>query len=165
MAHIEFETPFIEAEFHATDLTCTVFEGTAAPNPPLPAPVGVIRSNQDWGVTVKWRTEGTLVPVIPGVWHLNLHLEALGLGTDLRLPAGEVLVPLTPGPSPQDYNIDINIPAGTVPVPPHETQPYKLVATITHSFCPDVPNQPHHGPSSMAGYHEGGIIQFYNPAP
>ena len=161
MPHIEFETPFIEAEFHVTDLTCTVFEGPATPTPPLPAPTGVIRSNQDWGVRVQWTTEGTLVPVIPGEWHLNLNLEAMGPGMDLRLPAGEIHVPLTPGPSPQTYAVDMNFPAGTVPVPPHETQPYKLVATITHSFCP----QGDSGPSSMAGYHEGGIIQFYNPAP
>jgi len=163
MTNIQFETPFIEAEYHVTDLSCTVYEGPATPAPPLPAPVGVIRSNQEWGVYVKWTTEGTLVPVIPGYWHLNLNLEAMGPGQDLRLPAGELLVPLTPGPSPQTYNVDMHFLSNVVPVPPHATQTYKLIATITHSFCIDEQN--YHGPSSMAGYHEGQIIQFYNPAP
>jgi len=126
----------------------------------LPAPIGVIQAPQEWGVVVNWTTEGTLVPVIPGVWHLNLNLEAMGPGTDLRLPAGEIHVPLTPGPSPQVYAVDMHFLPGAVPVPPHATQPYKLVATITHSFCAD-----EGGPSSMAGYHEGQIVQFYNPAP
>jgi hypothetical protein len=161
MPHTSFEVPFIETEYHVTDLGCTVYEGPTTPAPPLPSPVGVIRSNQEWGIIVKWTTEGTLVPVIPGEWHLNLNLEAMGPGTDLRLPAGELHVPLHPGPSPQIYEVDMHFPTTAVPVPPHETQAYKLVATITHSFCPEGDS----GPSSMAGYHEGQIIQFYNPAP
>ncbi len=161
MPHTTFEVPFIETEFHVTDLRCTVYEGPATPTPPLPSPIGIIRSNQDWGVLVEWTTEGTLVPVIPGVWHLNLHLESIGPGPELRLPANEVHVPLTPGPSPQKYSVRIDIPAGTVPTPPHETQPYMLLTTITHSFC----EQPPYQPSSMAGYHEGPILQFYNPGP
>lgn len=160
MPHIEFETPFLEAQYHVTGLSCTVYEGPAAPSP-LPDPIGVIRSNQDWGVYVQWTTEGSLVPVIPGYWHLNLNLESMGPGADLQLPAGELHVPLHPGPSPQTYFVDMNFPAGTVPSPPHQTRAYKLVVTITHSFC----DEPDNGPSSMAGYHEGQIIQFYNPAP
>lgn len=161
MPDTTFETPFIETQFHVVDLKCTIFEGTAVPAPPLPAPLGIIRSNQDWGVLVQWTTTGSLVPVIPGVWHLNLHLESIGPGPELRLPAGEIHVPLTPGASPQSYAVPIYVPAGTVPAPTHATQPYLLVATITHSFCEQGP----YSPSSMAGYHEGPILQFYNPGP
>lgn len=163
MAHEDFEIPFTETQFHVDHLLAHVHEGPASGplTPPLPAPIGIIRTDQDWSVHVHFHTTGSLVPVLQGVWHLDLYLERMGPGPDLRLPIGPpegLDVPLTPGSSPQFYNPFINISAGTVPASPsgHPTA-YKLVITVAYRYC-------RNGAFGlMAGFVEGPMIQFYTP--
>ncbi len=163
MAHESFETPFDEAQFHVDHLLAHVHEGAASG--PLagvqPVPIGVIRTDQDWSVHVHWHTEGNLVSILQGVWHLDLYLERMGAGPDLKLPVGPpegLEIPLTPGSSPVFYNPFITVAAGTVPAPP-STHPvvYKLVTTIAYKYCPDG------NFGLMAGFVEGPMVQFYTP--
>ncbi len=161
MTNQMFETPFLEEQFHVPNLGAHVHEGTVSSGstPPLPAPIGVIRTDQDWSVHVYWRTEGNLVPILRGIWHLDLYLERMGPGPDLRLPLSDGLdLPLAPASSPVDYNEFINVAAGTVPIPASDHPVvYKLVTTITYKYC----SKGKFG--LMAGFVEGPMIQFYTP--
>jgi hypothetical protein len=161
MAHVSFETPFTEAQFHITNLEAPVHEGPASPAPPLPAPIGIIRTDQQAHVHLHWDTEGSLVPLLQGFWHVDLYLERMGPGADLKAPVGPpegIDVALTPGPSPRHYDVLIDISPSTLPLPPVDhPQNYMLVTTITYKFCKDG------GFGLMAGFVEGPMVQIYRP--
>lgn len=159
MAHVSFEVPFEEKQFHIQHLVAHVHEGPAAPTPPLPAPIGIIRTDQEAHVHLHWHTTGSLVPLLQGYWHVDLYLERMGPGPDLRVPVGPpegIDVPLTPGPSPQVYNVNIDISPSALPIPTVDhPQNYMLITTITYKFCKD------RGFGLMAGFVEGPMVQFY----
>jgi hypothetical protein len=157
MPNPTFETPFVDSQFLVTDLYAHVHEGIINPNPPLPAPINIIRVDQDWSLHVHWDTTGSLVSLLKGYWHVDLYLERMGPGADLKLPVGPpegIDVALTPGAGTQHYNVFINVPPGSINVPDHP-QNYKLVVTITYKFCRDG------GFGLMSGFVEGPMIQLY----
>ncbi|MCP4423259.1 MAG: hypothetical protein GY803_02075 [Chloroflexi bacterium] len=164
MSHQSFETPFLEEQFHIEHLLAHVHEG-AAPGPILPGeqplPIGIIRTDQDWTLHVHWHTTGNLVPILRGVWHLDMYLERMGPGPDRHLPVGGFEIPLTPNVSGTAvYNPFIVIPAGTVPAgPDNHPVAYRLVATITYKY--DSADSAPFG--LMAGFVEGPMVQFYTP--
>jgi hypothetical protein len=118
-------------------------------------PVTIIRSDQDWKVHVHWTLSGKLNEFVCGEWCLNLFLESIGPGRELRLPDEELHVHLKPQPYETRYWETICIPAGRVPVDMCGT-PYKLVVTVTYLT-------PKGEPGPMAGFVEGPVVQFYQP--
>lgn len=120
------------------------------------APTNIIRIDQDWRVSIDWELNGSLKSMICGTWCLHLHLESIGRGSELDLPdpAGEIEVPLDPCGYGK-YHYDFVVRAGTVK-PEHCSTPFKLVTTVVYKNACDRP-----GP--MAGFVEGGILQFYDP--
>lgn len=122
------------------------------------APTHVIRANNAWSIKVDWKTSGALSAFLVGNWHVHAYLESIGPGQELRL--GGNLIRLTPGPGTISYSSTINVAPNTVVVQgghPNESVPMKLVVTVTYDWADNVP-----GP--MAGYIEGPVIQFFNPA-
>lgn len=119
-------------------------------------PTTIIRTNQDWFVSVEWDTVGMLTGLIGGTWHLHIYLESMGPGQDYELfdksasPA-EHDIPLKPGPAPIHYHLHPDIAPSSV-----EPGAYKLVVTATYT---DLANDPF----PMAGYWEGPIVQFIKP--
>jgi len=134
-----------EEDFNVTG-TCQVFEKGAFD------PTTLIKTNQDWFVRIRLRTEGIMNGTTAGSFLLRLHLEGLGLAaSELDLPAVAVSVDLTPDSPPQDYLKDIEVKAGDVPV-----GAYKLVTTVNV-----IGPAPKKAPAAIAGYCEGPILQFY----
>jgi hypothetical protein len=124
------------------------------------APTNIIRIDQDWGVLVKWRTSGCLTRMICGTWCLNVCLESIGPGPELRLPEKAVKVELDPcsakgNPLTATYKCYVEIPRGYVK-PEHCSIPYKVVTTLTYL-------EPCGTPGPIAAYVEGQILQFYEP--
>jgi len=146
--------------------TRSVFEVTVAVDPPLTGTLSaqvyegkklsnhVIRVDHDWTVRVHWELEGALVPCICGYWCLNLFMESIGPGDELRLPVKEARIPLDPcREEPGSYWYDITIPAHTID-PEYCGIPYKPVVALTYlDAC--------YQPGPMAGFCELPILQFY----
>ena len=137
--------------FNVSNLSATIVELTDPTTP-----TSIIRTDQDWEVEVKFQTSGGLSHVLVGTWHVGLFIESIGAGLEQEL--GFVHLPLTPGPGTINYDAKVKIAAGTISVANHQTQPYKLVATVSYV-------QPDGRPGAMAGYLEEPIVQFYNVAP
>jgi hypothetical protein len=119
-------------------------------------PVTIIRADQDWQVHVNWTLSGKLTEFVCGEWCLNLFLESIGPGDELKLPDGYLHIPLDPKPGDNHYYETINIPAGRITAEMCST-PYKLVVTVTYL----TPYK--HQPGPMAGFVEGPVVQFYQP--
>jgi hypothetical protein len=64
-------------------------------------------------------------------------------------------IPLTPGISPVNYFVHVDVLAGRVQAPPAGSL-YKLAVTLTYFDASGAP-----GP--MAAFEEGPLLQFYNP--
>jgi hypothetical protein len=137
-------------DFNVSNFTATVHEHT---NPHVPA--SVIRTDQEWAVRVRFQTSGGLSHVLTGTWHVGVYIESIGPGMEEEIAL--LHTPLTPGPGTVSYNVDLVIPANRITVPDHQTQPFKLVTTVSYI-------QPDGQPGAMAGYIEGPIIQLYNVA-
>ena len=138
-------------DFKVSNFTAEVYEKE------LHVPKTVIRTNQDWGVNVKWETSGEASEHLEGVWSVSIWLEAIGPGDGYVI--GDKHVKLTPQKGTVKYNVDIECKAGAVPLPPpasHESQPFMLVTTVTYQW-------PDGAPGPMAGHIEGPLIQLYNP--
>jgi hypothetical protein len=120
------------------------------------APTNIIQIDDDWLVRIKWALEGTLKSMVCGTWCLHVDLESIGKGPELSLPddSYEIEVPLNPCGDGY-YSYDFLVKKGVVTAR-HCSTPYKLVTTITYKNACGRP-----GP--MAGFVEGGILQFYNP--
>jgi hypothetical protein len=149
-----FETPIPVAGLFDGEIFASVHEDGGI------APTNIIRIDQDWGVLVKWRTSGVLTRMICGTWCLNVCLESIGPGEELRLPLKTYKVELDPcsakgNPLTCNYKCYIEIPRGTVK-PKHCTTPYKIVTTLTYL-------EPCGTPGPIAGFVEGQILQFYEP--
>jgi hypothetical protein len=115
-------------------------------------PVSIIRSDQDWGVQVRWQVEGSLLPYICGKWCIHLRLESLGTGRELTLEAPR-LIELDPCGK-GDYSFDFRVPKGFIK-PEHCSIPYKPIVTVTYyNAC--------YTPGPIAGYVELPILQFYD---
>ena len=140
----------LPAGYNVSNFIATVHEHTTPT-----APATVIRTNQTWGVKVHFETSGALSNFLPGTWHIGIYLESIGPGQEIQ--AAFLHVPLTPGPDPVVYDIDVDVAAGLISVPNHQTRPFKLVTTVSYMW-------PNGDPGPMAGYLEGPIVQFYNPA-
>lgn len=118
-------------------------------------PVTIIRADQDWKVHVKWVLRGKLTEFVCGKWCVNAHIESIGPGPELRLPASGLEIDLDPCPGDNEYTVWLDIPAGTIK-PEDCSTPFKLVTTVTYLT-------PKHQPGPMAGFVEGPILQFYQP--
>jgi len=144
------ETPFAPLVFDAT-ISAIEHEHGGAP------PMSIIRTNQSWAVNIRWQTTGLATGMITGNWHLHCFLESLGPGADIDLvDPGDHIVPLTPGPSPVNYAVHFDVPAGAVGPVPAAGRLYRLVVSLTY-------REPGGGPGPMAGFVEGPVLQFYQP--
>jgi hypothetical protein len=127
------------------------------------SPTTVIRTDQAWEVEVQWNLEGSLLGTLffnfVGEWVVSLFLESMGPTTEYALPtAGGVRLSVDtftlPDPNDEthrDYTTTIPVSANTV-----DPGVYKMVVAITYESAPGTP-----GP--IAGFHEGGMFQFYTP--
>ena len=146
-----FETPFPPALFAGT-ITAVPHEHGGV------APATIIRTDQSWAVNVSWTTTGFATGMICGAWHLHVYLESIGPGEDLDLTdaiAPGHVIPLTPGISPVDYFVHVDVLPGAVTAPLAGIL-YKLAVTLTYFDASGAP-----GP--MAAFEEGPLLQFYNP--
>ena len=146
-----FETPFPANLFAGSIIALEHEHGGVAPQT-------IIRTDQSWAVNVSWTTTGLVTGMIAGSWHLHVYLESIGPGADLDLTdainPGHI-IPLTPGISPVNYFVHIDVLAGTV-IAPLAGILYKLAVTLTYFDASGAP-----GP--MAAFEEGPLLQFYNP--
>jgi hypothetical protein len=126
------------------------------------SPTTVIRTDQAWEVKVDWNLEGSLLGTpffsFVGEWVVSMFLESMGPTTEYALPtAGGVRLSVDTFTSTidthRDYTATIPVSANTV-----DAGVYKMVVAITYESSPGSP-----GP--IAGFHEGGMFQFYTPAP
>jgi hypothetical protein len=117
-------------------------------------PTQIIRIDTDWSVHVEWELTGHLAKLICGHWCVNVLLESMGPGPELKLPNYSHEVPLDPCGDGR-YELWCDIRRGTVPAEACGT-PYKMVVTITYfNECGK--------PGPIAGFYEGPILQFYDP--
>lgn len=90
----------------------------------------IIYSHQNWKVRVEWELTGALVPCFGGYWCLELFMESIGPGKELKLPHEEIRIPLNPCGDGK-YSYDMEIPAGTIKAE-HCSIPYKPVLDLTY---------------------------------
>jgi hypothetical protein len=130
------------------------------------SPTSIIRTDQAWDVTVDWNLEGSLLGTsffnFLGEWVVSLFLESMGptteyalptTGTGVRVSVGTFTLPDPNDDTHRDYTATIPVSADTV-----DPGVYKMVVAITYESSPGTP-----GP--IAGFHEGGMFQFYTPSP
>ena len=151
-----FETPFSVSP-GLFDASITSFQHEIAGAPPST----IIRTDQTWHIHVSWQTTGLATGMIGGTWHVHAYLESVGPGPDISVvdPADH-FIPLTPGVSPVNYNIVLDVPPNVIGLAPgnnmNTTGLYKLVVALTYVDLTSAP-----GP--MAAFEEGPTLQFYNP--
>ena len=131
-----------------------VFEG---PDPAY-GPVNVIRTDQSWGVRVKWEMDGALVTWLNANFQIQAFLERMGPGADYALPivvvnslTGILTNPLT-NPE-RNYKVDVTVAPGAVAV-----GVYRVVVAL-HLFDDSSGN-----PTPIAGFADCGFIDIFQPA-
>jgi len=115
-------------------------------------PTNIIRTDQEWGVRIRWQLEGSLAEFICGTWCVHLRMESMGPGEELIFDASPE-IPLDPCGD-GEYSYDFRVPPGTVK-DEHCSIPYKPVVTVSYrTAC--------HRPGPMAGFVELPLVQFYD---
>ena len=154
-----FETPLAYPGYFDGEIYAKVYEYGGY------KPTNIIRTDQSWGVSVKWKTSGKLVRMICGTWCVRIHLESIGRGPEFSLPARPKRVPLRPCDAkgyPQTvwYKCNIIVPPGLVHAKYCST-PYKLVTTLT--YLEPCRYRKHRTPGPIAAYVDGPLLQFFHP--
>ena len=114
-------------------------------------PAFIIRTDQEWGVKVRWQLKGSLAEFICGDWCVHLRMESMGPGHELKFTPSK-RIPLNPCGN-GEYEFTFRIKPGQIK-DAHCSIPYKPVVTVTYYTACDRP-----GP--MAGFVELPILQFY----
>jgi hypothetical protein len=131
--------------------------------PGLPVTSKLIRTTQDWGVTVEWEMHGVLAHFLDADFHLKVCFESIGPGPEGVLPgAGDVVVNTLSGAltfpgglATRTYKKNIDVSAGALPA-----GAYKLVVVLQlYSCC-----HPSH-PYPIAGLVELSVIDIFVPGP
>jgi hypothetical protein len=118
-------------------------------------PNNIIRTDQDWEVTIDWSLKGSLLGTpffhFIGEWIVSVYLESMGPSKEYVLPEKRVGVDnFTPdGASKRNYT-------ATIEIAPNEVVPgiYRMVVAVTYQISAGKP-----GP--IAGFHEGAMLQLY----
>lgn len=125
-------------------------------------PSSIISTDQDWSIHVEWLLSGIDFTSLTGNWLIIAYLESMGPGTEYTLPYnsqedsyGKKVSVADCVPLPNDqarYQTDIPVNQGDV-----VAGIYTMVVTITY--------RPANGSRiPVAGFHELGMFQFYDPA-
>ncbi len=139
---------------YSGSLEAFVFEATG-PGPMYP-PTNVIRTDQPWGVTVKWEMDGALVLWLNANFHIQVVLERIGPGADFALPPVDVNTltgTLTNPPPSRNYSVNVNVGPGAIPV-----GIYRVVAAL-HLYDDTTGS-----PTPIAGFADCGYIDIFQPA-
>ena len=139
---------------YSGSLDAYAFEATG-PGPAYP-PTNIIRTDQPWGVTVRWEMDGALVVWLNAAFQIQVVLERMGPGPDYALPSVSVnslAGVLTAMPPKRDYSVNVNVAPGAV-------QPgiYRVVVAL-HLFDDGTGN-----PTPIAGFADCGFIDIFQPA-
>jgi hypothetical protein len=121
----------------------------------------IISTSENWGVQVAWEMNGAAANfflLLPEKWHVRLHLESIGPTGEFDLPIGGPLVVnysagVPAGPNVRRFeNINLNIPAGTVPA-----GVYNMALTVQLADPPPTSTL-----RPVVGFIEGMMINFYD---
>lgn len=126
--------------FHIEDATGELWESSQI------NPVNVIRTNERWGVMLKWKTTGGLNDVLAGNWIIKCLVEEMGASEAPDLPSFQLPVE----PAPYDYSYKCEFAAGLL-----KPGVYKLVVAITVVGEKNLP-----GPFALLG--DGPLFQVYD---
>ena len=114
-------------------------------------PATIIRTDQEWGVKIRWQLEGSLAEFICGTWCVHLRMESMGTGEEILFNASQE-IPLNPCGD-GEYFYDFRVQPGKIK-DEHCSIPYKPVVTVSYrTAC--------HRPGPMAGFVELPLVQFY----
>jgi len=125
-------------------------------------PSTVIRTDQNWQIQIDWSLEGSLLGTpffsFMGEWVVRVYLESMGPSKEYEIPIGGSgarvsVATFTPdGTSKRNYTT-------TIQIAPNAVAPgiYKMVVAVTYQSSAGKP-----GP--IAGFHEGEMLQLYEPA-
>lgn len=116
-------------------------------------PKTIIAREDEFKVEVGLEFTGPGVGTMTGKWVLDLFLERLGVGPDIKLPVPSpepVFKPIVPGTP--AYKWERSFTAKNVPF---EAGAYRLYAVVTAVMADEVT------PIPMAAYCEGPILQFH----
>ena len=114
-------------------------------------PTSIIRTDQEWGVNVRWTLGGSLAEFICGTWCVHLRLESIGNEPEIVVDNSEdiQLDPCGNG----EYHYDFHIRPGKVADERCST-PYRPVVTVSYrTAC--------HRPGPIAGFVELPLLLFY----
>jgi len=143
-----FEDPF--GTFFVGTITATVLDPSGNP------PSTIIKTTDAWAIQVDWSAGGPVAGVMGGTWHVKVFVESIGGGFEGPVGSADVAVgSVPPAPLPRNYTTSVLVPAGTVPAGPLKVRAYKVVSLLTYDNL---------GVTwELAAYHEGPIIQIYEP--
>jgi hypothetical protein len=143
------------------------FTSVIVVDPAIPGHVPnlVIDPTKDFNIELKWKLEGSDVPLylaaLGGNWDIQVYAESIGPGPDFRI--ANASIPAGPPVTPALYATTLTVPAGTLPEEnptPSNTDPsgvYKIVVTV---FLDSVLGSPGF---DICGFSEGPIIKVENP--
>jgi hypothetical protein len=127
------------------------------------APVTIIRTVDQFRLRVTWALEGSAALLLGGNWLLRAYAESIGpgqeqqLGSTVPVPLSAGTITTTPAGLPRlafDQEIIIS-PPHLQAEGPGSSGVYKLVTILTHeNFA---------GPTVLAGFNEGPVIQMREP--
>jgi hypothetical protein len=123
------------------------------------APNTILVKTDPFGIRVRWSIDQPGASLLGGQWLLRAYAESVGPGQEqLLTPPLPINVSAgTPAPGRLDYQADITVPPNTLlsEQDPNSSGVYKLVVVVTH--------QNFGGPTVLAGFSEGPVIQIREP--
>jgi hypothetical protein len=124
------------------------------------APNTIIDTDDPFKLRVRWAVDQPGASLLGGQWLVAGYAESIGPGQEKQLGQA-VPKPVSQGvpggpPARLEYEVDIDVPAGTLQAEgPNSSGVYKLAVIVTH--------QNFGGPTVLAAFVEGPVIQMRNP--
>ncbi|MBX3062281.1 MAG: hypothetical protein U0528_03035 [Anaerolineae bacterium] len=150
----------VQIETNLTSYTGSLDAYTFEASTPGPqyAPTNTIRTDQNWGVTVKWKMSGALTAWLNANFQIRVFLERMGPGADIALPALSVNTlsePLQNFPAApyREYAQNVDVAAGAI------GEGVYRVIVVLHLFDNGLGN-----PTPVAGFVDCGLIYIFRPA-
>ena len=124
------------------------------------APNTIIRTVDPFTVRIRFAVDQPGASLLGGEWLVSAYAESVGPGQEKQIGAtvAKAVSAGTPGgpPARLEYQVDVQVPAGALDDEgPNSSGVYKLAAIVTH--------QNFGGPTVLAGFVEGPIVQLREP--
>lgn len=123
------------------------------------APNTIIQRQDPFLIRTQFSVDQPGASLLGGQWQLRAYVESIGPGQEVQVGTAALAVSAgvpAGGPPRLEYTVDVNVPGNTLSAEnANNSGVYKIVVVVTH--------QNFGGPTVLAGFSEGPVIQVREP--